>query len=1478
MKPTVPRASPPRCRCSCCPYGWRPGSSTSPKGRSCGCGSSPTRSGTTATTTGLPRLGHGVPRAAWIALQLTPQNPNDQPTTPTGDDQLLPVSPAFPARQQRQDTWAQPPVAAALPDHWSVVTVGDGVTSPPARSGPVRSPLPVGPDPAVQQLPDDLPVDEGIRWMVEFPAAEQAGMGIRIPLTAARRAQGFDRILVYGLRGHGDDVAQLAALLDHHHYTDGLTLIPQGAPTNNTPDAAAFPPQQVSADGSVTVERGPPLATDPARDGPLAARLLSLPAGLFDHVRGADGLDQQDARQMAVALWPATLGYLLGTMLTPVLDPGGVEEARSWVLDNVRARGPLPTMAVGATPYGILPVTSLRLLQPWMMGNSPEALVTFLRRALPLWQASATATPRISADSADPDNDLVRILGMDASSRSFRARPVYGDAYWWTRLRWAGFRQPPLRRWWDADHQRGRNLLAYFGVPEWTPRLTRTSLGPDSATHPITRPLVQPQLVDGKEPLSETDPLPADTPLGDQTSGTYIDWLRQATVDQLRHDRDHYPGQPPQALLYRLLRQSLLTEYYQQAASGQPPPDEGPNLAAAARRPVVGIEEPEHVGFPGRPTKTPWDTLDEDVPGHPGTTWKDYLHDDPAPVGSPFQHLGELRASLTHLAGRPTAELERLLTETLDAFGYRLDAWITGVATARLAGSRAWLQDRPSPAGSLLLGGYGWVEDLRPAAPQPLDPTEQAAVTQQLGPAWQAGGFDPATPVYQPPPDNGGFIYAPSPQQAMTAAVLRNGYLTHRQTTNGQLLAIDLSARRMRHAKWLLEEANNGRPAAALLGYRFEQALHASGLDRYQQPFRRRYPLADRHGSSGQPDQPAATSLVTDGQALWSAWKAGQLPQGGSWGDGLPGPGADQDAISALLRQLDDLVDALNDLSVTEAVHQLIAGNPARAGAFLDALSKGHRAPDPQVLATRQERLTYHQRVLLILADDGAVVGNGWQQAPTHPRASAEPLLTAWLSRRLPNPTQVRSYVSYTDAHGSRHRAAVQLADLALGPLDFLALALQVGPTAQDGELERRLCSHAAPADASDPTADFTLDPAGADAGQQSIPQAAFVAQTLQDLLRISRPTAPTAGQDTAEQRQAGAGTLQPADLVAPNLDPAAFGGQLDVAELTSRATTVRETLRNLLAALEHDAEHADPVALRQTLFDVSLLGLPSAVPASPGEADQPLADRAAAAIQVLGKRLADADRVLLSGPAVPPAELTSRALLVLATVFDQTTPVLPRFTPPAIDQLRAAFDASDALIGPDRQAPDRWLQQLTHVRPALGRLDLARTASQLAGASRLPLRIAQLPYQPGDRWLGLPLPDPTATQPAVAGQLSLVAVVDGDYQHSSSWAGLVIDAWDEAIPAPTGSAGLAFHYQLPSHAPQALLLAVTPGGRTSWDDEALQAILAETLDLLGVRTVDLDTLPAPPQAPVGIGQVCPALYLPFNAAGDAISADLTGQ
>ena len=176
-----------------------------------------------------------------------------------------------------------------------------------------------------------------------------------------------------------------------------------------------------------------------------------------------------------------------------------------------------------------------------------------------------------------------------------------------------------------------------------------------------------------------------------------INWLQSASIADIQ--AENYPGPKPTSLLYKILRQSMLLLYANLA---------GNNEVKAGRLTVAQIQESQLVDIQASTTNlTPWQVLVRPSIPNPHLTWADYLLTANFPPNTPFAQLNDVRASLGRLAARPTAELDRLLTETLDACSHRLDVWATTIATSLLKRTRA-------QNNAVYLGCYGWVENVKP--------------------------------------------------------------------------------------------------------------------------------------------------------------------------------------------------------------------------------------------------------------------------------------------------------------------------------------------------------------------------------------------------------------------------------------------------------------------------------------------------------------------------------------------------------------------------------------------------------------------------------------------------------------------------------------------------------------------------------------------------------------------------------------------
>ena len=458
--------------------------------------------------------------------------------------------------------------------------------------------------------------------------------------------------------------------------------------------------------------------------------------------------------------------------------------------------------------------------------------------------------------------------------------------------------------------------------------------------------------------------------------------------------------------------------------------------------------------------------------------------------------------------------------------------------------------------------------------------------------------------------------------QAAAGAILRSGYMSHRNTPDEPILAIDLSSSRTQSALWLLDGVRQGQTLGALTGYRFEQALHEASLDIYIQPFRDKYPLI---GTDLTPQSAAGEvvppSQVVDGVALRADWQAGNLAPGSIWGTGLPPPAnAIQTMVLGFISALDEMLSALGDVSLAESVFQIMRGNFGRAGGLLAAVSQGAQPPEPDVVDTPRAAIDVTHRLMLLFAGSPPPVP-AWSSIVSHPRDLAEPWLSNWVAARLPHPSTVRCGVSWT-AGGAPGAATVSLHDLNVGPLDLLALATAAAQP-QQSELESRIIYAAAPPAASTGII-ITYDTTTLPADTVGFPDLLTAAQALRDMLAVAR-------------------ALVPQDFSLPESNAANAGGTTDLTDLNSRVQALVTQLAADIAALQNAIANVAtaPQPVRDALIAASFYGISGAVPQSTDDTAA-LITRANAALSNLQQRQATALQTPLPVTALPPAGVTT--------------------------------------------------------------------------------------------------------------------------------------------------------------------------------------------------------------------------------------------
>lgn len=1258
----------------------------------------------------VTRLSSGGPLKAWRELLLSVRPERAAWITRVTDpERPVPVG-------ARQHTWTRAVQAWILPDRWCARVIrfeGEAIHARERggyESNPVQRPLALTISPVGTPDPTCAPYDADSKWLVDFASAEEVGMAIRIPLTAEDHLYGFDRLYVAGIYSQTDpeDGARaMARLLDAHHYTRGLAFVRQGTPTNNSTGTPAGYPPSADPDSLYQIERVAARVPE-GSDADALGDALGMDHSVFYHVAGSDGQEQLRAEVMNRSLYPSTIGYLMTNILAPVVEAPDAEAVRTHFIRFVRGRGPLPAIRIGSVPYGFLVASSIRRwvasegrpidkLIPPNLKALREALRTRLR------SSEVGNLPRVGRTPADPNLDLLQILGGDSRLRELRVRRGMGPEAVVAYLRSLNFSDEVLRH---TESWYARQTAQLGSRVDRASRL----IFDEHAGH-FMGALVT------SEALSEAAP----------SSGSPLRaWLRRLARASLQELRDGLPevGSPP-PLLYGLLRHAAVWELAR--------------IASEAGVDLPIFPEPEVIS----PTKrsggrTVWTALE-------AATQAGALAEEAIKRG-----MSEWRTSVESLAEASSAELERLLTETLDVCSHRIDAWETSLYTERLARMR---QARPR---GCHLGAWGVLENIRrrhPEAPRSL-----------------------------------GYVHAPSLDHAATAAVLLNAHHTWRGEQAARY-RIDLSSARVRGALWVLDAIRSGQ--------RFEDALaRISGRD------------------------------------------------------------ATRDAA---------IRDALGDLFTAEAVYQIVRGNASVAAASLDALARGLRPPEPEVIRSARGGPSVTHRVLLALT--GAAAGAGGWSAPLTPRARLSPVLDAWVGERLGDPTKVYCWAQY-ELGGARQQTLLSLASLRLRPMDVLALATErpVGfssesqptPDAFSTELELRLW-RLLPPGATEVMFEFHLE--GGEGTE--FPVVFEVARAVEALFGTARP-------------------LRPNDLVLPeqaSTTPVALGAvQLELRGLVAELAELWKTLQ------EASGTELSEALLRATLFD-----LPEALWLPKDAATTTLETRARSVAASILARLRRA-AYPANSPEAPPANLDDAELLVSCTgrvqsrithaapevieaLFGRKRLVLPALSPLTLRTRDSGPESSRLPVSLSVPPTElrRWMQRMWQVRAPLEVWRRVALYDGVLHGGRAQPTVMQLEPAPFGRWvggtfearwnakefLGYELPP--------SGCVSLCCIQGGDALQAT-WYGLLLDEWTEMIPNDRELTGIALQYDDPgAEAAQVVLVAVPPVVGERWSEDSLFAVIEDTFELSQIRTMDASALG-------DRGRFLPALYVAANTSEDTVS------
>jgi hypothetical protein len=748
---------------------------------------------------------------------------------------------------------------------------------------------------------------------------------------------------------------------------------------------------------------------------------------------------------------------------------------------------------------------------------------------------------------------------------------------------------------------------------------------------------------------------------------------------------------------------------------------------------------------------------------------------------------------LAAVAARPdgAARLEILLMETIDLFQHRIDAWAAGLAYRRIVRRRR--AGRTGLAG----GYYGMLGRLRP--------TSATAATD-------------------------GYIQAPSPSQAATAALLRSAYLRH----GAGPFAIDLSSARLRRAELYLDLLRKGLGMSEALGLAGERQLHQLHRDDLIFPLRQQLPLRNVNDSA------SLEIRLFDGLAFLDADLAVFASEM-------------RPTLAQLKVTLAADLDTLADLVLAEAVHQRAHGHAGAANAWLQVLSGQPVPGHPAVVRTVRSGHASSHRVAWLL--NPAASGNS-------ARAIAEPALAALASAALAGfqNSSVAIEISTPDAEPAATIVARLAADLGLEPIDLLiggesevrlrALNFALRRWSRDAGLQQALgvlphenlvswLARARPmavlVDHGSPTVASLIEKA---TRLRGVVQSARPLQPS-DLNAAAQPDRRLTDAVTAQLlAESGAILASRANVMASRMSADGAGARAALSGFLSKARNYRNGVDAALAASELDMRFAEVEAAR-VAFDASLVavsryGEPGALRVFATGEVALAPDNFATVFGAVLDRI-DAKMRALTAAAqaagVPPTEAATarRAVATLIQALQgaldgEALPILPVVHKRAETTAEADFATGGSVAA----ALAEWAPLRTRVR---------NVQSVVSGLSSVrAFEVTEAATATGDPD-GDTRPETEAPRPRYYGTL----LADRTFVNTAQlYAGLVIDEWAEQRPSRLQTTGVAINYDSPqSEAPNCVLLCEPPtGGETQWTELGAARMVAETISWMKIRAL----------------------------------------
>jgi hypothetical protein len=1345
------------------------------------------------------------------------------------------------------------------------------------------------------------------------------------------------------LAEHSKDLIE--QLFNNHHYNgNGMSLLKIGTPTNNTDQSdSGFWFDDESYEDSFKVETQGNLfqvtnSSLDKTDGQRLAESLGLDYDIFQNISNSNNKDVSEAKMFNRMLWNGTIGYYMQELFSGMFTRESVTKTKEFFTKYVTARGVIPPVRIGSQPYGILPTTAF---SKWEFGYEADLSNFFGSNNVSyddLWSNEFIADQNFHVrlkslfdilnkewyklahekvlridkplDAGETAQQrFIKMLGLHATSTEFFSRYAFNSSELYL---------------WDESYEnledqlQATSLLSNFPGSLFTNFINEGYYYEGTSGYGFGSSLYIASLyyaeMSSKLKGKITDNLNlSEERILEQSVNNYVNWLSKnnTTLSAIRNNTYH-PSEESKPLLYQLLRQSTLLTYldsltnifvkseiwdrqwYHHLSNGYEYFGAGEfgykrSFNSKWGKLFGNINTFNDTFFPQA-----FNTLNDFILANsslcinlnPNTTlaqemklsnsnfWKFYggLENK--------QIINDLNAMYQRSKNLPTAKFERLFKEHLDLASYRFDAWQNGLVHERLYNQRNIEGTRNK---GIYIGAYAWLENIKPGGVR-----TQVNTQNTVPPSLQ--NTDP----FYTDADNQGFIHAPSMNHALTAAILRSGYLSNQNDiTTKNKLAVNLSSERIRMALHLWEGVRNGQSVAALLGYQFERGLHERfsnlGLDSFIYKFRYKFPLDEDLSSTLNVANPNAQESipaqnVVNGVDLLAKIREilhteilnnldkslyeiiylnsnYDLVRVGIKDihdvEILPANKNDDEA-KAIIREIDlmaNAIDSLADLAIAEGVFQVTRGNYTRAASTIEAISDGSNLGDIEFINTPRTGYTISHKVAINLEKVTAanmVVNNPWSSIPLTPRAKLEPTLNKWIAKFLPPPNKILCKVLYVNESLDPIEDFISIEDLELQAIDLLYLMSSDIDNGGEELLSRitffirtNSVNYFTSLDVGVPSniqiSIITKERSGSwDNSYYTLFELAPIFRDIFEIISKSR-------------------SLNAQDLILPenvsNEVPNSQG--FDLNELESRIIYLRNEIENLISNI-NELSNPTLLDLRNYLKLTSDFGANYSIPDSGIDEDNggetlifdSLMTRLLSAKDNLNIKINSIDEVF--SQILTPVSISTKKNKLLECgeiIFGKSFKMLVHFILSAED----LNEVQDSIS----QKQDIILRNITNDDISKWFYGLARLRKKLAsfetlcsfGDETIELKPIQLPFKEtngvDDYWLGWEYPSSYEPSGSKTSIMFTNQTLITNSTLSEPLVALLLDEWTEFIPNKEETSGITFNYDQPnSKPPQNILLAVSPNindGKWEWDD--LVFTLLETLKSAKIRAVEPDHL-----------------------------------